>query len=81
MHNVIRDCDEQFTCNQDGCMRTFTRYSSYRKHLLGVHPQCNEGAHGHTSMSGTEDNDVAEDNYVDHADCDYAYLTQLKLKV
>ena len=38
MHNVISD-DEPFMCFQDGCMRTFCRYSSYRKHLVNIHPQ------------------------------------------
>ncbi|KAL2101379.1 hypothetical protein ACEWY4_003140 [Coilia grayii] len=35
IHN-ISDFDS-FVCYQDGCMRTFSRYSSYRKHLIRVH--------------------------------------------
>ena len=36
VHKIFDD-NHIFTCYQDSCMRTFSRFSSYRKHLLATH--------------------------------------------
>ncbi|PIK54427.1 putative nuclear GTPase SLIP-GC-like isoform X1 [Apostichopus japonicus] len=36
LHGINSD-SSTYMCYQDGCMRTFTRYCSYRKHLVNVH--------------------------------------------
>ena len=45
MHSVVSD-DHLFICYQDGCMRTFQRYISYRRHLMRSHPECEESGIG-----------------------------------
>ena len=37
VHSIFDD-SHLFMCFQDNCMRTFSRYGSYRKHLLNTHP-------------------------------------------
>lgn len=35
-HNIVND-EHLFMCYQGGCMRTFTRYNSYRRHIVQSH--------------------------------------------
>lgn len=70
IHN-LSDSDH-FVCYQDGCMRTFSRYSSYRKHLISAHSNVNQSepclclsAGVVDSFDASEEIDCAADNDVE----------------
>ena len=61
-------------CYQNGCMRTFSRYSSLCKHILKEHPSpeaaqepfTNENAMFQLCDNGDSDSDTAVDDVVDN---------------
>ena len=63
-----------YMCYQNGCMRTFSRYSSLRKHILKEHPSpeaaqepfANENAMFQLCGNGDSDSDTAIDDVVDN---------------